>query len=84
MGSNIFLLTLVLGIAIVASEPEVDIKTRYCDTSIMLVSSVLLAGLLLSNLLKRWVGFLMLLIYLAYVISNFWISKAFGVSEIDS
>ncbi|GAB5592696.1 hypothetical protein Unana1_07596 [Umbelopsis nana] len=84
VGSNIFILTLVLGIAIVASEPEVDIKTRYYDTSIMLVSSVLLAGLLLSNLLKRWVGFLMFLIYLAYVISNFWISNVFGVSEIDS
>ncbi|OZJ05640.1 hypothetical protein BZG36_01498 [Bifiguratus adelaidae] len=84
VGSDIFLLTLVLGILGVSSAPVIDVKTRFYDISVMLGSVIVLAGCLMFNYLRRWIGLAMLVVYLAYVISNYFIFKALHVSITES
>jgi Ca2+/Na+ antiporter len=78
VGSNVFLLTLVLGVVWVAQghmplteEEGVQRKWIGVDVGIVLVSSVLLLMVVWWNALRRWMGIIMLVAYISYIISIF-------------
>ncbi|KAJ3300431.1 hypothetical protein HK104_000489 [Borealophlyctis nickersoniae] len=73
VGSNIFLLTLVLGITLVSGGVELDEKTRWFDTTVMVGSVLAFAVVIWTGLLKKWVGGLMLGAYVAYIVGNFFV-----------
>ncbi|KAJ3158568.1 hypothetical protein HDU86_002793 [Geranomyces michiganensis] len=78
VGSNVFLLTLVLGITLLSADVPLDWKTRSYDTSVMVASSVMFAVLiynqrLLQDRLGMTIGAAMVVAYVAYIVGNFFI-----------
>jgi Ca2+/Na+ antiporter len=74
VGSNVFLLTLVLGVVWTAQGhmPLTEMGGwLWVDVGIVLVSSVLLFVIIWLNALKRWMGIVMLGVYVLYIISIF-------------
>ncbi len=71
VGSNIFLLTLVLGLAAFAGPLAATGKTLWFDVPAMLGSAALLCLLLLRRELHWRVGLLLLLLYLGYLAAQF-------------
>lgn len=69
-GSNIFLLTLVLGIGALASGSGLDVAPAVArvDLPIMLGVSALVAGLFFRATLHRAAGISLLIIYVAYLV----------------
>jgi Ca2+/Na+ antiporter len=72
VGSNVFLLTLVLGIVWVAKgvtegDPYAA-KWLWVDLTVVLGSSVLLWGIIWANMLRRSVGASMLVVYVIYIV----------------
>ena len=74
VGSNVFLLTLVLGVVWTARGhmPLAEMGDWiWVDVGIVLVSSVLLFVIIWLDALKRWMGILMFGVYVLYIISIF-------------
>jgi hypothetical protein len=74
VGSNVFLLTLVLGVVWTAQGhmPMVEMGVWiWFDVGIVLVSSLVLFIIILSNALKRWMGSVMFGSYVLYIIVIF-------------
>jgi len=74
VGSNVFLLTLVLGVVWTAQGhmPLVDMGSWiWFDVGIVLVSSIVLFVIIWMNALKRWMGIVMFGVYVSYIISIF-------------
>jgi Ca2+/Na+ antiporter len=74
VGSNVFLLTLVLGVVWTARGhmPLAEMGDWiWVDVGIVLVSSVLLFVIIWLNALKKWMGVVMFGIYVLYIISIF-------------
>lgn len=74
VGSNVFLLTLVLGVVWVAQGrmPSTDAGGwMLVDVGAVLVSSVLLFGIIWLNALRRWMGVVMFVAYVLYIVSIF-------------
>lgn len=74
VGSNIFLLTLVLGLAAFAGPLAASGKTLWFDVPVMLGCAALLCLLLFRQQLHWRVGLFLLLLYLAYLAAQFVIS----------
>jgi cation:H+ antiporter len=74
VGSNIFLLTLVLGLAAFAGPLAATGKTLWFDVPVMLGCAALLCLLLFRRELHWRVGLFLLLLYLAYLAAQFLIS----------
>jgi hypothetical protein len=74
VGSNVFLLTLVLG-AVWTAQGHMPMAEMgdwiWFDVGIVLVSSALMAMMIWLNALKRWMGVLMFGAYVLYIISVF-------------
>lgn len=68
-GSNIFVLTLVLGLAALASPSGLEIPRSVArvDVPLLLATSVLIAGLFFRRSLHRGVGLFLLVLYVAYI-----------------
>ena len=77
VGSNVFLLTLVLGITLLAGGIEVDSKTRWYDVSVVLLSAIVFAGTIWTRKLKKWIGAVMMGGYLGYIVGNFFVGDVF-------
>ncbi|KAI8590733.1 Sodium/calcium exchanger protein-domain-containing protein [Geranomyces variabilis] len=75
VGSNVFLLTLVLGITLLSADVPLDWKTRSFDTSVMVASSLAFAILIFHQRLlqHRLTGAAMLIAYVAYIVGNFFV-----------
>jgi Ca2+/Na+ antiporter len=74
VGSNVFLLTLVLGVVWTAQGhmPLTEMGGWiWVDVGIVLVSSILLFVIIWLNALKRWMGIVMFGVYVLYIISIF-------------
>jgi Ca2+/Na+ antiporter len=74
VGSNVFLLTLVLGVVWTAQGhmPLTEMGAWiWVDVGIVLVSSILLFVIIWLNALKRWMGIVMFGVYVLYIISIF-------------
>jgi Ca2+/Na+ antiporter len=74
VGSNVFLLTLVLGVVWTAQGhmPLVDMGDWiWFDVGIVLVSSVMLFVIIWMNALKRWMGIVMFGVYVSYILFIF-------------
>ncbi|HEU5367573.1 MAG TPA: hypothetical protein VFU69_03880, partial [Ktedonobacterales bacterium] len=71
VGSNIFLLTLTLGLAAFAAPVVADAQTLRFDVPVMIASAVLLWLLLLRQRLHWRAGLLLLLLYVAYLAYQF-------------
>ncbi len=74
VGSNIFLLTLVLGLAAFAGPLAATGTTLWFDVPAMLASAALLCLLLFRRQLHWRVGLCLLLLYLAYLAAQFVLS----------
>jgi K+-dependent Na+/Ca+ exchanger-like protein len=71
VGSNIFLLTLTLGLAAFAAPVVADAQTLRFDVPVMIGSAVVLWLLLLRQRLHWRAGLLLLLLYLGYLAYQF-------------
>jgi cation:H+ antiporter len=71
VGSNIFLLTLVLGLAAFAAPVAASGKTLWFDVPAMLGSAALLCLLLFRKQLHWRVGLFLLLLYVGYLAAQF-------------
>lgn len=71
VGSNIFLLTLTLGLAAFAAPAVADAQTLRFDVPVMIGSAVVLWLLLLRQRLHWRVGLLLLLLYAGYLAYQF-------------
>jgi len=73
VGSNVFLLTLVLGIVWVSKGhmPMAGREWFWIDVGVVLASSVVLALLIRADKLKRWIGIVMFAVYILYIVSIF-------------
>jgi cation:H+ antiporter len=71
VGSNIFLLTLVLGLAAFAGPLAATGKTRWFDVPAMLGSAALLCLLLFRRQLHWRLGLFLLLLYIGYLVAQF-------------
>ena len=71
VGSNIFLLTLTLGLAAVAAPVVADAQTLRFDVPVMIGSALLLWLLLLRQRLHWRAGLLLLLLYAGYLAYQF-------------
>jgi cation:H+ antiporter len=71
VGSNLFLLTLTLGLAAFAAPVVADSQTLRFDVPVMIASALLLWLLLLRHRLHWRVGLLLLLLYVGYLAYQF-------------
>lgn len=71
VGANIMLLTLVLGIILLTGDTRLSDKTRIYDVSILMASTALFVGVIFTSLLRKWVGGILLMAYVAYIVGNF-------------
>jgi Ca2+/Na+ antiporter len=78
VGSNVFLLTLVLGVVWVAQGQMpltggqgMERMWIWVDVGVVLASSVLLLAVIWLDVLKRWMGIAMFVAYVSYIVSIF-------------
>jgi cation:H+ antiporter len=71
VGSNLFLLTLVLGLAAFVAPLAASGKTLWFDVPVLLGSAALLAVLLFRQQLHWRVGVFLLLLYVGYLTAQF-------------
>jgi Ca2+/Na+ antiporter len=68
VGSNIFLLSLVLGICLVWQPQEGGEGVGRIDAAMMLLSAIGLLAVVWTGWMKRWVGGIMMGAYVAYIV----------------
>ncbi|KAI8819307.1 Sodium/calcium exchanger protein-domain-containing protein [Fimicolochytrium jonesii] len=71
VGANIMLLTLVLGIVLCTGDVRLSDKTRMYDLSVLMGSSAAFIVVIYTGYLRKWVGGLLLVGYVAYIVGNF-------------
>lgn len=71
VGSNIFLITLVLGISFITGLTVIDSKILYFDILVMLGSSAIFFLIIIYGKLYKWIGIILILLYILYIISQY-------------
>lgn len=71
VGSNIFVLTLVLGVSAIAASVVADTQTLRFDVPVMLVCALLLCLLVFRGRLHWRTGVALLALYVCYLVSQF-------------
>jgi cation:H+ antiporter len=84
IGSNIFNIGAILGIAALVSPMRVQLQLLRFDAPIMLVTAIALAGVLWDHKLERWEGLLLTAGIIAYVIVNVRMSRTQHTAAIDA
>ena len=84
VGSNIANILLILGGAAIVYPIAVDKKSFYRDFSFLLFVSIVFTLFALSGTFVRWMGILMLLMLIAFVVLNYYSAKKSGQTDIES
>lgn len=83
IGSNIFNIGMILGLAALISPMKVQLQLLKFDAPIMVLTSLLLVGVLWDRQVERWEGILLFLGILAYVVINVRFSRKHHTKAID-
>ena len=84
VGSNIANILLILGGAAIVYPVAVDKKSFYRDFSFLLLVSIVFTLFALSGTFVRWMGILMLLLLIAFVLLNYYSAKKSGQTDTKS
>ena len=81
VGSNIFNIAVILGIASIISPLRVDVKLLKTDTPIMIVVSCLFAILFIDHRISRFEGSFFIVLVIIYTALNFILAKKSGKQD---
>ena len=75
IGSNIFNVGVILALAALIAPIDVKLGLLKLDAPLMIVASVLAAGLVSLDEVPRWAGILLLLLLFGYTVWNVWVAR---------
>ncbi|KZL04723.1 calcium/sodium antiporter [Pseudovibrio sp. Ad14] len=78
VGSNIANVLLILGITAVILPIAVNREAFQRDGAVLVLSSLILLGVILTGYLSRWAGFVLIGLLLAYTLFSYWSERKAG------